>query len=239
MDIDVLVVSAVEDEGHKLLPFMTEKSDLNVKKYMHYTMGDIGDHSVAAMLGGVGAFSIAATTALAIRDLKPKCAIFMGVASGIQTDSLAFGDVVIVDKVFSDESLSPQRDHNYWENPLNNKRLPPFYYADPKLLKLAESLSKDFAKEFGISVHIGTGTSSDYFPFPPWFEEHYRERDTLTIDLESAPFASVCWLFDIPFIIVRGISNIVDKDSHFEFTEDSITAPSKAAAQFTAKLILG
>lgn len=228
---EIIIASAVPEENDKLLFYLTDIDEKCIGD-LPYKLGVLGNRKVALFTTGIGSYSVAATTSLIIHTLRPKYAIFTGMAGAVDKQ-LKFGDLVIGSHVFGDESLSPQRDHNYWLSPVNHQLLPLNYVANSTLLAAANKIKKDF----DFSVHEGTVTSNDYFPFPPWFADIYKEKRVLSIDLESAPFAHVCWLFSIPFIVVRSISNAVDSDSHVEFDDTVMSKPTKNAAAFLAKLI--
>ncbi len=229
--IEFIIASAVPDENDKLLFYLTDIEEKCIND-LPYKLGMLENRKVALFTTGIGSYSVAATASLIIHTLQPKYAIFTGMAGAVDT-RLKFGDLVIGSHIFGDESLSQQRDHNYWPSPVNNQILPLTYLANSTLLSAANKIKKDF----DFSVHEGTVTSNDYFPFPPWFAEIYKEKRVLSIDLESAPFAHVCWLFSIPFIVVRSISNSVDSDSHVEFDDAVMSRPTTNAAAFVAKLI--
>ena len=147
--------------------------------------------------------------------------------------TLDIGDVVIATTALSEEGLSPQRGHNYWPCPINKAPLPAEFPADPHLLRHALRIAEDFP----VTIQTGAVVNSDYFPLPPWFMDVYRAKDVASIDMESSMFAQACWLFGVPQIIIRGISNEVDEHTTVSFTQDMMHASTENAALFVAALI--
>jgi adenosylhomocysteine nucleosidase len=90
----------------------------------------------------------------------------------------------------------------------------PFFASDPALLRLAERVAPQLrALTYGgRPIHIrvgGTGVTGPVFLDNADYREWvHRVWDAECTDMESTAYAQVCWANHIPFLIVRGLSDL-------------------------------
>lgn len=155
---------------------------------------------------GIGKVNAAAGAVELIRNFEPDCIISTGVAGGIDT-CLKVMDVVVSRQIVY---------HDVWCGEGNAygqiQGLPTFFNGDETLYNCAMSLDTETA------IHGGLICSGDKFI------TDRSELDTikgnfpegLAVDMESAAIAQVCYLYKVPFISFRIISDTPGADKHFE-----------------------
>lgn len=109
---------------------------------------------------------------------------------------------------------------------------PLFFEPNKELLDLIQS-STDVTERFG--VKYGLIVSGDQFVHG---QDHLKQilsnfDDVLALDMESACIAQTCYTFDIPFIIMRTVSDFVDKNAH----EENLVEISDNCARFVIDII--
>ncbi|MGK4566848.1 5'-methylthioadenosine/adenosylhomocysteine nucleosidase [Flavobacterium sp. 3HN19-14] len=178
-----------------------------------------------------GKTAAAATVATLISEYKITELFFTGVAGAIHPD-LKIGDIVIGTKLIQHDMDARPLMAQY-EIPLIGKT---FFQADELQTSMAEKavnkvlenkvlheiISDESLKEFNIKnpkLHIGTIASGDQF-----FANESRKHDlilripsVLCVEMEGAAVAQVCYEYDLPFAIIRTISDTADESSHIDF----------------------
>ena len=87
--------------------------------------------------------------------------------------------------------------------------MPLYYEADVTLV----SYAKEIFEHNGLTVYSGLIVSGDQFVARKDQVDAIKEYfpDALCSEMEAATVAQVCTVFNKPFIIVRGLSDIFDK----------------------------
>lgn len=198
-----------------------------------YHSGLINNVSVVLVFSRWGKVAAASTVTHLILRYQITHLYFTGVAGGIH-NGLNIGDIVIATQLVQHDMdarpLMPQ-----FEIPLLGKT---FFETSEILTQHAlnaansftvpETLSKYLDSEtllrFSISspkVVTGTIASGDKFVS----DNNYRNElltklpDTLCVEMEGAAVAQVCYEYQIPFCIIRTISDSADEHAHFNFTD--------------------
>ncbi|MEQ4794197.1 5'-methylthioadenosine/S-adenosylhomocysteine nucleosidase, partial [Klebsiella variicola subsp. variicola] len=60
--------------------------------------------------------------------------------------------------------------------------------------------------------------------------------DVAAVEMESTAIGHVCHQFDTPFVVVRAISDVADKESHLSFDEFLSVAAEQSSLMVTAML---
>ena len=147
---------------------------------------------------GVGKVSAALATTLMCQLFKPDYIINTGCAGGFKND-VQVGDIVIGTELrFCDIDL---RVFGYEFGQAS--KMPASYKTDNFLFNLA--------KKCNPKLKQGLIISGDSFIHSNNQIEFIRERfrAVKAVDMESCAIAQVCYKFNIPFIVIRAISDIV------------------------------
>lgn len=218
-----------------ILTAMQKEHD-QVKRLLHdckvvgsrfsFTTGVLGKSNVVLMQCGIGKVNAAIGTTELIKGFHPDCVISTGVAGG------ATAQVHVMDVVVSDRLV--QHDFRigmgYARGEIQG--FPRFFPADPKLVERAKSLNE-------ASLHVGTIASGDQFisrqkdlddilsDFP----------DTLAVDMESASIAQTCFIYGVPMVSFRIISDTPGADHHQQQYEGFWADLSDRSFQVTSRFL--
>jgi len=174
--------------------------------------------SVALLHCGVGKANAAAATATLLGNYRPTAVISFGCGGAYPRSNLQVGDLAVAtEEIFGDEGVMAPTgflDMRNLELPLwqtNGQRYFNHYPVAPTLLEKVRTLldspvGKMFhVAEFGSFVTVSTcsGTLAEG-------EKLARRTGGLCENMEGAAIALVCLQHRIPFLELRGISNLVE-----------------------------
>jgi adenosylhomocysteine nucleosidase len=94
--------------------------------------------------------------------------------------------------------------------------MPPGFTPDKSLIEKAEKAARGITD---IKVAKGLIVTGDSFMHDPERVEFVRGKftDLYAVEMEAAAIAQVCHLFNVPFVIIRALSDIAGKDSNVSF----------------------
>ena len=165
---------------------------------------------------GIGKVNAAIGAAEMIREHHPDAIISSGCAGG-NGDDVNIQDVVVsTELVYHDVYCGTAIGHSIYGQV---QGLPPRFPADPYLLQKAQQLSI-VNSQFSIvnsqfSIHPGLIVTGDWFVDT---KEKMREivdhfPEAKAVDMESCAIAQVCYIYKVPFISFRVISDIPLRDT--------------------------
>lgn len=189
------IITAMVKEQEQLAQQLTDKTVREIAPFT-YIEGKIKDNTAILMQCGMGKVNAAVGATELIRHFAPDCVISTGVAGGIDTS------VHIMDVVASKELVY----HDVWCGEGDKGQvqgLPTYFKGNEVLLKTALEMKSDTKVIGGL---ICTGDQ---------FIENRKELDViktdfpegLAVDMESGSIAQVCYLFKVPFLSFRIISD--------------------------------
>lgn len=177
---------------------------------------------------GIGKVNAARCTQILIDKENVDCIFNVGVAGSVTKD-VSICDVVIADKlVHHDFNLvSFNHERGYIPN------LGTYIYSDDYLVKLAKEVSIDN------KTHVGVIASGDIFVSEAIMgEKIYSKFKALCVEMEGAAIAQTCYLSNIPFLVIRSISDSPNKEANNNITFDEfLEESSDVAANFLIQLL--
>ncbi len=214
------VLAALKEE---IDPLLQSLEDVETSKWGRRIIhqGKMGDCQVVAVASGVGKVKAAACTQYLIGQFSIEALICTGVAGAVNP-RLHAGDVVISRRTL-------QHDFDPGDPELLKKFRRHWLQADSCLAKLALSA----AKELNLANRCRPGkvltgdqaiVSQDR---RQWLWQTFRAD---CVDMESAAVAQVCQMNEVPWVIVRAISDSAEEDSIAEFRGNLREAASLAAS---------
>ena len=182
-------------------------------KELHSLQSLFTDGSVVVEKSGIGKVNAAIGAAEMIRRYQPDVIISSGCAGGADT-SLNVQDVVVSTQlsyhdVYCGEAVGSS---TYGQV----QGMPARFEADPQLLSLAQSLNCE------TNIVPGLIVTGDWFVDS---KEKMREiighfPDAAAVDMESAAIAQTCYIYHVPFISFRVVSDIPLKDTNAAMYHD-------------------
>ncbi len=211
--IGFICALGIEVEG---IVKMMEKTDKRTMAKIAFYRGEIFGKEVVCCECGIGKVNAAMSTQLMIALYSPDVIINSGIAGSI-SGKIHIGDIVI-----SDDCVQHDMDGTEMGDPLGqvqfNDEVRTYFPADKptadKLAAACETLD-------GISVFRGRIASGDAF-----IASHERRQkiadnfSAIACEMEGAAVGCVCYRNDVPFAILRSISDDFNNNElvdYFEF----------------------
>lgn len=172
--------------------------------------GKINNTRVALLQSGIGKVAAAIGTTLLIQLTQPDMIINTGSAGGLDPD-LNVGDILISTEVRYHDVDVTAFGYEIGQLPAN----PPTFSPNEQLVELAQKE----AKKAGYNVVSGLICSGDAFINGNDKINQIRQNfpNVVAVEMEAAAIAQVCHGFNLPFVIVRAVSDVADKESHLSF----------------------
>ena len=237
------VLGAFPPELVLLQSKMENKKD-TIIAHISFTKGTLNGRSVVLAQTGIGKVNAAITTTLMIQYFKPKEIVFSGIAGGIDP-ALFPGDIVIGTQVtyhdygaIEDTGMKYLPTKNPWTMAVN----PVMYTCDSALVQKAISVSTglNFSKvfrengSFAPAVTKGIIVTGDVFVSSETATERLRkDLNAAATEMEGAAIAQTCFQQNIPFLIIRSLSDNANKKAG-----DDIRSFYKIAAENAATLVM-
>lgn len=192
-----------------------------IKKIKHITfaLGEINSKPVVLMQSGMGKVCAAAATVEMINNFSPDMIINTGLAGGLDASMSVMDIVVGQDIVYHDVWCGPGNAYGQIQG------LPEFFHSDAKLVDKAQSIKTD------IQIKAGLITSGDKFISEISELQQIKTAfpAALAVDMESGSIAQVCYLYNIPFLSLRIISDTPGIDNHYaQYVDFWNKAPEKS-----------
>ncbi|WP_079508613.1 5'-methylthioadenosine/S-adenosylhomocysteine nucleosidase [Mesobacillus jeotgali] len=216
------IIGAMDEEVDLLRSKMADREDITLAGSEFYN-GKVDGLEVVLLKSGIGKVNAAMGTALLIEKFKPDVIINTGSAGGFH-EELNVGDVVISTEVRHHDVDVTIFGYEYGQVP----RMPAYFSPDANLVNVAE---KSAGKINDIQVVKGLIASGDSFMNDPERVEFIRSKlpDLYAAEMEAAAIAQVAYQFEVPFVIIRSLSDIAGKDSNISFDQFLETAAKNSA----------
>ena len=232
------IIGAMEEEVSQLIEAMENKEKVTCAGMDFYSGTLKGKDAVVVQSGigkvvivkcGVGKGNAAVCTQILADKFDVEAVINTGVAGGLYKD-IEIGDIVISkDAVQHDVDATvfgykvgeiPRMDTSYFE-------------ADKDLIELAKKTCEEVNPD--INCYVGRVVSGDQF-ISDNDKKHYliNEFDGYCAEMEGAAMAQAAHLNQIPFIVLRAISDKADQEAAGSYEEFE-----KAAIKHIVRLVLG
>jgi len=221
----IAIISAMPEEMQSILDEMQIKETINKGKRDYY-QGTLYGKEIVLVFSRWGKVAAATTTTQLFNLFNIEEVIFSGVAGGLD-ENINIGDVIIgTELIQHDMDASPL--YKRLEIPLLGKTA--FKTADTVKLALAttrflDNYSSFFSNEpvnFGIKnprQYQGMIVSGDKFVngMDKINEIKKLVPSALCVEMEGAAVAQVCYEYNVPFQIIRIISDKANDNSHIDF----------------------
>lgn len=181
---------------------------------------------------GIGKVNAALGAAEMIRQYQPDCIISSGCAGG-NGDDLQVQDAIVSSEIcYHDVYCGTAIDNCTQYGQVQG--LPLRYKADPMLLEKATNLNTS-----GIKVHKGLIVTGDWFVDSKDKMRSIIELfpDAKAVDMESCAIAQTCYIYKVPFISFRIISDIPLRDTDASQYHDFWNTIADNSFQLTKSLI--
>ncbi|HCR4097735.1 TPA: 5'-methylthioadenosine/S-adenosylhomocysteine nucleosidase [Providencia rettgeri] len=205
------VIGAMEQEVAILRSQIENCQTISRAGYEIYT-GKINGVDVALLKSGIGKVAAAIGTTLLLEHCQPDVVINTGSAGGLDP-RLNVGDIVVSTEVrYHDADVTA-----FGYEPGQMAQCPPAFVADSNLINVAEQC----INLLDMNAVRGLVCSGDAFinGAEPLARIKAMFPQVAAVEMEATAIGQVCHQFGVPFVVVRAISDVADKESHTSFDE--------------------
>ncbi|WP_202710985.1 5'-methylthioadenosine/adenosylhomocysteine nucleosidase [Sporosalibacterium faouarense] len=181
----------------ELKPFLSHIENIVVteKAMLKFYEGNINSVSVVALYSGVCKVNAAIASQILIDTYCVDSIINAGTAGGMDNSINLFDIIISTQVVYHDVDDSILTEFHPWLSSI-------YFNADKNFLDIAKMTCNKFS-----NVHFGRMVTGEKF-----IEDNNRDRinqkySPLSVDMETASIAHVCYVNKIPFISVRSITD--------------------------------
>lgn len=227
------IICALSIEADGLKNMMTEKTEESYGK-INYTKGIINGTDVVVAECGIGKVNAAMSTQIMIDRFSPSAIVNSGVAGALSPE-LSVGDIVIATDV-----VQHDMDTTALGDPLGQIQ----FNDETKIyIPTDEEISKKLTDSCSVledtKILPGRIATGDIFVC----EKEHRLNTGKTFnahacEMEGASVGQVCYRNNIPFAILRSISDSIDENTAVDFMEFRVIAADKSIkviAEFLSK----
>ena len=237
-------MGAMPEEINGVVALLVNRQEVTVGGRTYFT-GIINGIKTVVVFSRWGKVAAATTVSTLILTFNITQLLFTGVAGAI-SHQLKIGDIVIakclVQHDMDARPLMPQ-----FEIPLLGKT---YFDCDDELLTIAKNAVNDLLENkhlhatidsaalevFDITVPklvVGNIASGDQFISGSSSKNNILQQlpAVVCVEMEGAAVAQVCFEYDIPFVIIRTISDTADEQSHIDFPLFINTISSRYAVE--------
>lgn len=224
------LIVAMSSELNQLLQIVTVNKVTEVNHLKFHECVTSNGTEVILTESGIGKVNAAVGTLELIHKYSPDAIISTGVAGGID-HSLEVMDIVASSRlVYHDVDCGDGNEHGQVQGM-------PVYYEGAKVI-----LDKIKVCYQECNIHEGLICTGDQFITDKEALSRIKEAqpEALAVDMESCAIAQTCYLYKIPFISLRIISDIPGKDNHFAAYQNfwqTMADKSFAATQNILKIL--
>lgn len=190
--------------------------------------GTYAGHEVIVVQSGIGKVLSSLTTSLLIQQYEVDAVINTGSAGGIGA-GLAVGDLVISEKLAYHDVDATGFGYAYGQVPGG---MPLYYQADAQLIQAIERAAEKTKHQ----VKKGLIVTGDSFIADSEkiraILEHFPEA--LACEMEGAAIAQTSMQFDVPFLVIRAMSDTADHEATQSFDEFIEVAGKRSAEMVLA-----
>lgn len=216
------LMGAMDEEINLLLQSM-ERQEAVAYGGMRFVTGLLHGREVVVCKSGVGKVNAAATTQILIDRFDVQGIWFTGVAGAVDP-KLNIGDIVI---------SSTCKQHDMDVSPLGFPRgVIPYqevsdFPAHPQFIELAKQACDRQCKDHHYTV--GRVLSGDQFIADHGLvKELYDNMGGTCVEMEGSAVAQVCHMNNIPYVVLRSMSDKADGSADVNFAEFTVLAANRS-----------
>ena len=221
------IIGAMDEEVNELQKVMTNTKVQKIAT-MDFYEGIIEERKVVVVKSGIGKVNAAICTQILIDKFNVARIINTGIGGSLDA-KIDIGDMVLSSDAMQHDIDVGAFGHDYGKIPRMETSI---FIADSEMLRKAEATCKKV--NLDINVHVGRILSGDQFiqdkEKKSWLVSTFNG---VCVEMEGASIAHVAALNDIPFLIIRAISDKADGSAQMDYYQFE-----KLAIECTVKLLI-
>lgn len=207
------IIGAMEEEVAGLKENMTVARTLQ-RASMEFLEGSLAGKPVVVVRCGIGKVNAAICTQILADEFHVDAIVNTGIAGSLKNE-INIGDIVLSEDTLQHDMDATGFGYEYGVIPRMETSV---FKGDERLLALAEECCKQVNPDIG--VFAGRVVSGDQFISDKgkkdWILEHFHGYCT---EMEGAAIAQTAYLNQIPFLIIRAISDKADNSAQMDYNE--------------------
>ena len=221
------IIFAMKEELDSLLKYLKIEKEYNIFDLKFYE-GMIHNNYCILTESGVGKVNSARCTQILIDNMDVDMIINIGVAGGI-SEKLKVCDIVIGEKLVQHDFDITAFNHEKGYIP----NVGVYIDSDTYLVNVA----KECINNKKYNVVSGIIASGDIFCTESWMSKKINTKfNALCVEMEGASIAQVCYLSNIPFIVIISISDVPNNNNVLTY-EEFLNESSKNVSNFIYEII--
>lgn len=219
------IIGAMDEEIALLKLKMKQITEQNISGIDFY-QGQLAGKDIVLTKSGIGKVNAAKTTTILNEKFKPSFVINAGSAGGLKHKH-SVGDIIISSKVIHHDVDATVFNYKLGQVP----QMPEAFIANKELIQLVEKS----ILTLNLSADLGVVATGDSFIGRNEQVEYIKDNfpEVVAVEMEAASIAQICYSYNIPFVIIRALSDIAGKNSSISFDEFL-----KEASNNSAKVII-
>lgn len=207
------IIGAMDEEVKAIIDKMQDTISVT-KAGMTFNKGTLNGKDVVVVRSGIGKVNAGLCTQILVDDYKIDAVINTGIAGSLKAQ-IDIGDIVLSSDAVYHDMDATGFGYEYGVIPRMESSV---FKGDTRLIELAKECCMRVNKD--INVHVGRIVSGDQFVSDKakkdWIDEHF---DGMCTEMEGAAIAHAATLNNIPFLIVRAISDKADNSATMDYGE--------------------
>ena len=244
------ILGAMPEEINGIVSLLKDKTEV-VKGMRTYYLGTINNIEVVVVFSRWGKVASATTVTHLIVEFGITELFFTGVAGAINPD-LNIGDIVIASSLIQHD-LDARPIMKRFEIPLLGKTIlcPPKemldkavvsidkLVRDESLIHLVSPKQREMFSLSNLKMVVGQIASGDHFFASSEDKENILAilPDVLCVEMEGAAVAQVCFEYNIPYVVIRTISDEANDNSVVDFKEFVSQVASRFGVEIIKKML--
>ena len=205
------IIVAMEEELESILDIMDNIEEKEIYG-LTFKTGQIEKNKIIVVKCGVGKVNAARVTQILIDSFNVKSVINVG-AAGALNPFLNIGDIVIGEKLIQHDFDITAFDHD--KGYITG--VGDYIYSDSELIEKFENAANNL-KEKDYKIKKGIIATGDIFCTDIEMKNKiFSKFNADCVEMEGAAIAQVCYLDNIPFIVIRSISDSPNGNNEIDF----------------------
>lgn len=217
------------DEEVSILKEKLEAEQVKTIASMDFHAGKLEGKDVVIVRSGIGKVNAAVCAQILISVFEVDCVINTGVAGSLRNE-INIGDIVL-----SKDALNHDMDATGfgYEPGIIPRMEESVFQADEQLLNIAKQVNEEVNTD--ISTFIGRVVSGDQFISDAEKKKYLVEKfQGYCTEMEGAAIAQAAYLNNVPYLVIRAISDKADNSAEMDYSEFE-----RKAIEHTVKLVTG
>jgi adenosylhomocysteine/aminodeoxyfutalosine nucleosidase len=223
----IAIMGAMPEEIEPILKRVGKYKTTEYAQNKYYECS-YGGHELVIAYSKIGKVFSTLTSATLIEKFGAQLLLFSGVAGGINPE-LKIGDLIVATALCQHDLDITAFGHPYGYVPEGAQ----FVDSDRHL----RAIAAEVAHEMGIKLKEGIIATGDQFVASQerkeWIEKTFKAD---ALEMEGTSVAVVCDALNVPFLILRAISDSADMDAGFDF-DTFLQSSAQISADFVMKMV--